>query len=111
MTLPTLPDPKQAEAEARHTLTQLSDELRELTMTEDISLARQAQLLEYAFAFLLREGLHAKWDANGTLRLALQSQRQCVDTLRAETSRRYMESFMSGKPNITTIPLPGKTPK
>jgi hypothetical protein len=109
MTLPTLPDPKEAEALARHTLTLLCDQLQENLMAgaTEVSLRHQAQILEYAFAFFLREGLHAKWDAKGSLNLALKTQRQCVDTLRAETARRYMESFM---PTLKTYPLPPKAP-
>ena len=110
MTLPTLPDPKQAEALARHTLTLLCDQLQENLMAgaTEVSLRHQAQILEYAFAFFLRRGINPQtWEANKALNLALKTQRQCVDTLRAETARRYMEAFM---PTLKTYPLPPKAP-
>lgn len=114
MNLPTLPDPKEAEQQAHHALTLLCDQMHANIMAgaTEISLHRQAQLLEYAFAFFLRRGLNpATWDTNKLISLALKSQSQCVETLRTETAMRYMEALTPASGlKIYPHPLPEKAP-
>jgi hypothetical protein len=87
----------------QHAIKKLCDELRVILASGGIraTLPRQAQILEGMFTLVLRNYMEQKpgWKADDKeLSLALDIQRQCLDTLKTDTAIDYMHAIIANLP-------------
>ncbi|HQX28134.1 MAG TPA: hypothetical protein PKX38_09405 [Alphaproteobacteria bacterium] len=90
----------------QHAIKKLCDELRIILGSGSIrtTLPRQAQILEGMFTLVLRNYIEQKpgWNASEKeLALALDIQRQCLATVKANAAIDYMDAIMANMPRGT----------